>query len=103
MGSKVQIPGSQFLLSWFLSFIMGLIVNKEKVVPDLHYDNLPNIGKYIYVYIYIYINYNACMLIFSSVTYSRKVLLQSNSLQRTPMIPFADQVPLRHSHVIPSQ
>lgn len=53
MGSKVQIPGSQFLLSWFLSFIMGLIVNKEKVVPDLHYDNLPNIGIYIYVYILI--------------------------------------------------
>lgn len=49
--SNIQIPGSQFLLPCFLSFIMELSLKRKFLV--LHPDNFPVIGLHIDIDIYI--------------------------------------------------
>lgn len=42
MGSKVQIPGNQFLLFLVPEFYCGIV--RKEVGLNLHYDNIPNTG-----------------------------------------------------------
>lgn len=95
MGSKAQIPRSQFLLSWFLSFIMGLSINRRLFM--VYTMTISQAQRYTYTYLFMHII--VCKF-FLQVDYdSRKGLLQNHSLQRTPMIPFAEKVPLSSPHM----
>lgn len=79
MGSKykVQIPGSQFLLPWFLSFTMGLSIKLFLIYTLTIYQ----VQGYRYTYLNIYKKF------FSSNNYSHKRSPQNHLLKKIPTIP----------------
>lgn len=54
-GQKDSGPWKPIPIVLFPEFYYKIVTN-EKAVPDLHYDNLPSIGIYIYICKYLDVN-----------------------------------------------
>lgn len=83
------MSGSQFLLFWFLSCIVGLSI-KRRLSLIYAMTSSQVLG---YTYTYIFMLTSACKFFHQVDHDSRKGLLQNRCLQRTPMIPLAEKAP----------
>lgn len=95
MGSKVQIPGSQFLLSWFLSFIMGLSIKRLFLVYTM---TTSQVQGYTYSYV--------CQSTYVNFFFGQAIILGKYLSRITHYIkrtPFAEKVSLGSPHVIRNQ